>query len=475
VLACAMFFRTLLAALALAAPASAQPVSVPDCTVDVAVAKDLKLDVVYRCRSATALTFEPDDQQIAAQVSGYRSTKVEPVSGIVEMRYRYDLAEYARTVNSPSAGIKCGDAVLSPIPGWLLEPRGFDRLPVIDIRAQLPDGFSFATGLPKVGDAWRLAGTRVGFAGYGAIGRFTLEEIAVPAPGSLRPGAPKQDGVLRLAMLDGFAKGGTADLVDWVRRTAQAESNYWQGFTAKQMLVGLVPMQRPGVGYGRTVSGGGATVMIEVGATVDQRRLFNDWVLVHELIHTGMPFVRGRGTWLMEGAATYIEPIIRARAGWKTEEEVWKEWVDNMPRGVAAFAAGLTNASGQQNYWAGAAFMLMTDIGIRRATDGAKGLEDCLAGALWSGLDAPQTVQVVDYAAACDRAVGVKVMGELVDRYYRGAAPVDLNALWKELGVALVGGRIALDDSAPSAKWRKMIVMGPPSRPTPHVKLPWES
>src|SRR5438477_6739461 len=219
-----MFLRTLLATMALALPAWAQAIAVPDCTVDLTVAKDLKLDVVYRCRATTALTFEPDDQQIAAQMSGYSGAKVEPVNGIVEMRYRYDLAEYARTVNSPAAGIKRGDAVLSPIPGWLLEPRGFERLPVIDIRAQLPEGYAFATGLPKVGDAWRLAGTRVGFAGYGAIGRFTLEEIAVPAPGSLRPGAPKQDGVLRLAMLDGFAQGSkgrrTADLVDWVPRTA---------------------------------------------------------------------------------------------------------------------------------------------------------------------------------------------------------------------------------------------------------------
>jgi hypothetical protein len=470
-----MFFRTLLAALALAVPAWAQPIAVPDCTVDVTVGKDLKLDVVYRCRSTTALSFAPDDQEVAAHVSGSGGGKVEPVNGIVEARYRYDLADYARAVNSTREGIKHGDAVLAPIPGWLLEPRGFEHLPVIDIRAQLPEGFAFATGLPKVGDAWRLAGTRVGFAGYSAIGKFTLEEIAVPAPGSLRPGAPKEDGVLRLAILDGFAKGSTPDLVDWVRRTAQAESNYWQGFTAKQMLVGLVPVARPGVGYGRTVSGGGATVMVEVGAQVDRRHLFDAWVLVHELIHTGMPFIRGRGTWLMEGAATYVEPIIRARAGWKTEEEVWKEWVSDMPQGVQGFAKGLANASGRENYWAGATFMLMADIGIRRASDGAKGLEDCLAGALWSGLDAPQTVQVVDYAAACDSAVGGKVMGELVDRYYRGAQPVDLAALWKELGVALVGGRIVLDDSAPQAKWRKMIVMGPPSRPTPHVKLPWES
>ena len=215
--------------------------------------------------------------------------------------------------------------------------------------------------------------------------------------------------------------------------------------------------------------------MVEVGAQVDRRRLFDDWVLVHELIHTGMPFIRGRGTWFMEGAATYIEPIIRARAGWKTEEEVWKEWVDDMPQGVRAFANGLANASGRENYWAGAIFMLMVDLGIRRATDGAKGLEDCLAGALWNGLDAPQTVQVVDYAAACDRATGTKTVSELVERYYRGAQPVDLAAFWKELGVSLVGGRIVLDDSAPQAKWRKMIVMGPPGRPPRPVKLPWES
>jgi hypothetical protein len=470
-----MFLRTLLAATVLAVPAWAQPVAVPDCTVDVAVATTLKLDVVYRCRSTAALSFAPDDQEVAAHVSGYRFARVEPVNGLVEARYRYDLGEYARTVNSTREGIKRGDAVLAPIPGWLLEPRGFERLPVVDIRAQLPEGFAFATGLPKVGDAWRLAGTRVGFAGYSAIGKFALEEIAVPAPGSLRAGAPKQDGVLRLAVLDGFVKGSTPDLVDWVRRTAQAEANYWQGFTARQMLIGLVPMARPGVGYGRTVSGGGATVMVEVGTTVEPRRLFNDWVLVHELIHTGMPFVRGRGTWLMEGAATYIEPIIRARAGWKTEEEVWKEWVDNTPRGVAAFANGLANATGQQNYWAGATFMLMADIGIRRSTDGVKGLEDCLGGALWSGLDASQTVQVAEYAAACDRAVGTKTVSELVERYYSAAQPVDLSALWKELGVAKVGDRIVLDDSAPSAKWRRMIVTGSPGRPAPHVRLPWES
>ena len=116
-------------------------------------------------------------------------------------------------------------------------------------------------------------------------------------------------------------------------------------------------------------------------------------MLVHELIHSGMPFIRGRGTWFMEGSATYVEPIIRARAGWKTEEEVWKEWVRHMPQGVGVFARGLPAAAGRENYWGGAIFMLLADLAIRRESNGAKGLEDCLAGALWEGLDGADRVE----------------------------------------------------------------------------------
>ena len=117
--------------------------------------------------------------------------------------------------------------------------------------------------------------------------------------------------------------------------------------------------------------------------------------------------------------------------------------------------------------------MLLTDIAIRRASNGAKGLDDCLGGVLWDGLDGGQRASVADYAAACDRATGTTAMSTLVDRHFNKAEPVDLAALWKELGISLVGGRIALDDTAPSAPWRKMIVPG--SHPPKRVKLPWES
>jgi hypothetical protein len=468
-----MFRRALITALLAAGPALAQPVAVPDCTADGTLVDNggLRLEVVYRCRSSAALSFVPADDRAGRFVS---DLKVDQANGLAQAHYRFDLSGYARAVDSTSVAVLRGNGVLATFGGWLLEPRGYERAPVIDIRMITAPGLAFAAGLPKVGDAWRLAGTTVRFAGYSALGQFTYRELAVPAPGSLRPGQPRASGVLRVAILEGVGESGLGDLVDWVGRTAEAESNYWQGFTAKQALLGLVPTStRRGAGYGRAESGGGVTVMVEIGTEVDRRRLFNDWVLVHELIHTAMPYLRPRGAWFMEGAATYVEPIIRARAGWKSEEEVWREWVENMPRGVQAFASGLANASGQQNYWAGAIFMLLADLALRRESNGSKGLEDCLGGVLWSGIDGTQRMSVSDYGLACDRVTGTKAMSTLIDRHFNKAEAVDLAALWKELGISLVGGRIVLDDGAPAAQWRKLIVPG--SHPPRRVKLPWDS
>jgi hypothetical protein len=463
---CAVLLFSLLAipAFAQAPPAAPPPSSSPDCTADVTLAPGLKLDVHYRCRADSALRFEPVG-------------RVEPRNGIVEARYAVDLTRTSADAHElivRGAGADAG--ALATLGTWLADPQGYDRLPVIDIRVHAPEGLGFAAGLPKVGDAWRLAGSSAAYAGYSALGRVSLYELPEPAPGSLRPGAAKEQGVLRLAILDGVSEGARADLVDWVRRTTEAESNYWRGFTARHLLVGLVPTATRGpAGYGRTVSGGGASVMVEINRDVDRRRLFDDWVLVHELVHSGMPYLMGRATWFMEGAATFVEPVIRARAGWKTEEEAWKEWIDNMPRGVGAFRRGLVDASGRENYWAGALFMLMADIDIRRDTDGAKGLEDCLGGALWAGFDGPRRMRLSDYAAACDRATGTTAVSGLIGRYFNGGPPVDLAGYWKELGVALVDGHIVLDEHAPLARWRRMVVMGPTGRSEKPVKLPWQS
>jgi hypothetical protein len=64
-------------------------------------------------------------------------------------------------------------------------------------------------------------------------------------------------------------------------------------------------------------------------------------------------------------------------------------------------------------------------------------------------------------------------MSSLIERHFNKAEPVDLAALWQELGISVAGERIVLNDRAPLAQWRRMIVPG--NHPTKRVKLPWES
>ena len=77
----------------------------------------------------------------------------------------------------------------------------------------------------------------------------------------------------------------------------------------------------------------------------------------------------------MEGSATYVEPIIRARAhGWKTEEAVWKEWVRDMPQGVGVFPRGLAGGLGSaRTTGAARSSCCWSDLAIRRESDGSQG------------------------------------------------------------------------------------------------------
>jgi hypothetical protein len=56
-----------------------------------------------------------------------------------------------------------------------------------------------------------------------------------------------------------------------------------------------------------------------------------------------------------------------------------------------------------------------------------------------------------------DRATGFPVLHELYDKMKAAPAPVDLKALWKQLGVQRRDGKIEFDDAAPLASVRKAI------------------
>jgi hypothetical protein len=235
----------------------------------------------------------------------------------------------------------------------------------------------------------------------------------------------------------------------------------------------VIPIDGSSIRYGRVESDHAISVMAQIGADEKPRALYDEWVLVHEFTHIGSPFIRDTGAWLNEGIATYVEPIVRYRAGWRSRDSVWQEWLKNMPRGLQAMGpTGLHDAARSGVYWGGGLFMLMSDIAIHQATANKKGLQDCLVSVLDRGADIRAIWHTAPMLQACDEAVGGHVMRDLAAQHLGPGTAVDLDALWKQLGVSMDGaGNIHYDDSAPLAAIRDSLLSGEPSHPARPVPV----
>ncbi len=446
----------------------------------------MALNVTVRCAISGGLSLRANSRQSASFVkltdsAGNAIAEDNRIwklpaspSGIVEARYRFELDAYLDETNNDMEGMRRGGTRVALLGGWMLQPLVGGNGPAVSIAVDLPQGQSFATALPLRNGRYVLGEVPMRFAGYAVFGNFQSLVVPVlppPALGTPALGTPapgKRDAQIELVMLDANYTATRQNYADWVRQSAQAIASYFDGFSSEKTLIVAFPGGGEGVQFGRVVGGGGVTVALRVGIDSKVGDLYQAWVLIHEMIHTAMPFVLGRGSWLMEGAATYIEPIIRSRVGWKSEDDVWHEWIDNMPRGVGALSeSGLLASSGRNaTYWGGALFMLLTDVEMRRGSANKVGLEDCLRDVLAQIGNTTKLLSVADLIAACDRAVGGTTMQDMANRYVYKATPLDLMALWRDLGVELVGGRIVYHDEAPLAAVRKAIVRGmrPPVR-----------
>src|SRR5262249_19385716 len=113
-----------------------------------------------------------------------------------------------------------------------------------------------------------------------------------------------------------------------------------------------------------------------------------------------------------------------------------------------------------RTYWGGAMFCLLADVEIHKRTGNRKGLEHALRAVAADGgtLGHVWTIDLV--IAVGDRATGVALLRELYDRLTRQSAPVDLDDLWRRLGVKVAGGTVVLDDTAPLASVRRAITAG---------------
>ncbi len=266
----------------------------------------------------------------------------------------------------------------------------------------------------------------------------------------------------------------SAAIRTWIETSARAVAAYYGRFPVDRLRVRIRPSDSRGVGHGTARnSGSGPEIVVTLGRWAREDALRRDWVMTHEMVHLGFPSVEERHHWMEEGLATYVEPIARARIGSLPPDQIWGDLVEGLPKGLPRDGdRGLDfTPTWGRTYWGGALFWLLADVEIRCRTDNRRGLEHALRAVIDAGgtLGHLWDVQrVLDVGGA---GTGVPVLGELYRRMSADPAPVDLDALFGQLGVERRADGIHLDERAPLASVRR-VIEGSSSPLVPAAKRP---
>jgi hypothetical protein len=265
-----------------------------------------------------------------------------------------------------------------------------------------------------------------------------------------------------------FAPGGLdlpqAQILSWVERAAKAVTVYYGKFPVPRARVLIVPVPgRHGVLQGTTwgdMDGFPGFTRMRIGQHTTATELLEDWTMTHELVHLAFPSLPDDQHWMEEGLATYIEPIARVQAGELQAPRVWQDMIDGMPQGEPATGdRGMdrTHTWGR-TYWGGALFCLMADVAIRRQTQNRFGLRDALRAIVAAGGAIDHDWPLTRALAIGDKATGTGVLTAQYRQWAQSPSPVDLDQLWRELGVKSGPNGAAFDAKAPLAQIRDAIV-----------------
>jgi len=261
--------------------------------------------------------------------------------------------------------------------------------------------------------------------------------------------------VINVAIEHGDLSLPSIQVLNWVRRSACAVTEYYGGFPVRNVNVEVVPIgERKGVLSGRTFIVD-QTPMIRVGLSkfATDSSLRDDWVMTHEMVHLAFPSVPDEHHWIEEGIATYVEPIARAQVSDLSPENVWRDLVDDVPKGLPAPGdRGLDNThTWGRTYWGGALFCLIADVEIHRRTNNRYGLQDALRGIVRGGGNMEHDWPLTRALKVGDEVTGVPVLMELYNQMKATPVTPDLSALWRELGVRPSDDSVVFDQGAPLA------------------------
>jgi predicted metalloprotease with PDZ domain len=248
-----------------------------------------------------------------------------------------------------------------------------------------------------------------------------------------------------------------AEVVEWVRRGAEAVTTYLGRFPVKHLFVSVRSGGGQPVGGGVTY--GGSRINVRLGASATDADLQQDWVMTHEMFHLAFPTLDDRYLWMMEGLSDYLEPIARARAGQWTARDAWQEFVEGLPQGLPEPGdRGLDNTRIRERiYWGGNLYWLLADVQIRARTNNRHSVDDAIRAILAAGGNGGVDWPLDRVLSTGDNATGTTVLKDLYDELGTKPGSVDLDDLWKRLGVKYKSGVVSFDDTAPWAKIRALI------------------
>ena len=374
-----------------------------------------------------------------------------PAAGC-KVRYRFALEKAATALDADGLAAEHDGAIIAPPSAWLLRPICFPDDQAFRLHVTAAPGVGFATGL------------------------FSGPDHEIAADLSDLPKAPfTVFGALRSRSIDVGGERieiatlpGELDLTDaaadaWIGASARLVHDYYGRAPVPSALLILVPTRGRGIGYGRTLGNGGASVILPLGEHSTAAELGRGWELTHELLHTAFPLLDREHAWLSEGLATYVEPLLRARRGLIPPEEALSHLYRRMPFGLPTPGSqGLDGStSWGRVYWGGAVFCLLADVAIRERTAGKMSLDDALRAVVAAGGHVGARWPVSRVVAVADAATGVPVFAELYAAHGQQRGAIDLAATWRSLGVLPDGLSVRFDESAPKAWIRRAIVAVP--------------
>ncbi|MBP6225189.1 MAG: hypothetical protein KA439_09015 [Rhizobacter sp.] len=242
----------------------------------------------------------------------------------------------------------------------------------------------------------------------------------------------------------------------WVRTSADAVARYFGRFPVPRVDLLIVAEDGRGILGAVTYDEPSLLIRIRLGRETTEIQFLEDQLLVHEMVQLAMPRIPRSQNWLREGVASYVEGVARCRVGLVAPATVWRRWAEEMPQGQPrAGDTGLDHAATwARARWGGAIFCLLADVELLRRSSQRQGLQQALQGVLAAGGHCGVSWSVDRILSTADASVGRTTLTDLYRRMKDSPEPVDLDGLWRSLGIA----GIAPDEDAPLAKVRRAIL-----------------